>query len=67
MRRNGSQTGSPRDLKCREGMAMVLVKACGKFCSYFWRCLNRHDGECLGYAEPEEDDEMEDRIDKMTY
>ena len=46
---------------------MGLIKKCGRFCGYFWRCLNRQEGDCMGYAEPEEDDENEDRLDRMAY
>lgn len=46
---------------------MRLNKVCGRFCSYFWHCINRHEGECVGYAEPEEDDESEDMMDRLTY
>lgn len=46
---------------------MRLAKVCGRFCSWFGRCLNQHEGECLGYVEPEDDDKTEDLIDKMAY
>ena len=43
---------------------------CGKFCSWFGRCLNQHEGECFGYQEPDDDDEYyeeDDIIERMTY
>lgn len=46
---------------------MRLNRVCGRFCHWFSLCLNRHEGECLGFVEPEEDDETEDMIDKMAY
>ena len=45
---------------------MGLIKRCNQFCVWLGRCLNQHEGECMGYAESD-DDEIEDRLDEMTY
>lgn len=44
---------------------MRLNKVCGRFCYWFGRCLNQHEGECLGYVEPDDDDD--DIIERMSY
>jgi len=46
---------------------MGFKSRCGQFCHWLGRCLNQHEGECLGYVEPDDNDEIEDRIDKLTY
>ncbi len=44
-----------------------LIKKCGRFCTYLGHCMNQHEGECLGYVEPENDDEVEERLDNIAY
>lgn len=49
------------------GNVMGLVKQCNRFCVWLGRCLNQHEGDCMGYAEPDDEDDIEDRLDEMTY
>lgn len=45
---------------------MELIRKCNRFCIWMGRCLNQHEGECMGYAEPDDDD-IDDEIERMTY
>lgn len=44
-----------------------IIKTCGRFCHWFGRCLNQHEGECLGYMEPDDEEDEYERIDRLTY
>lgn len=48
---------------------MGLTKQCGRFCHWLGHCMNQHNGDCVGYREPDEDDtdEAEERLERMTY
>lgn len=46
-------------------MGVRFNSLCGRFCHWFSICLNRHNGECVGFSEPD-DDEVEDIFDKIT-
>ena len=62
----GSPSGNQQATLLWKGDFMGFISRCGKFCNLIWHCKNRHEGECLGYQEPD-DDEMEDIIDRMAY
>ena len=47
-------------------MVMGLIRKCNRFCVWMGRCLNQHEGECMGYAEPDDDD-IDEEIERMTY
>lgn len=47
---------------------MGFVKQCGRFCHWLGHCAHQHVGDCMGYSEPDEDeDEIDDRLEKTTY
>ena len=43
---------------------MLLGKVCGRLCRMIGRCMNRHDVECVC---EEDDDDVEDELDRMAY
>lgn len=49
----------------KRDMGVRFNSLCGRFCHWFSICLNRHNGECVGFSEPD-DDEVEDIFDKLT-
>lgn len=47
---------------------MGLIKQCGRFCHWLGHCAHQHAGDCMGYAEPDNDeDDIEDKLERTTY
>jgi hypothetical protein len=46
---------------------MEFIRRCGRFCHWLGHCLNQRDGSCRGYLEPDDEDDMDDRIERLTY
>jgi len=52
---------------CKGECVMGLIRQCNRFCVWIGRCINQHEGECLGYVEPDDEDDVDEILDKITY